>query len=70
MLRHLLMAAVVLVGMACMVQDAHATTHCCKGRVADYLFGGYGRGPFGHGYFPYAGYMPRANCTECGHRIW
>jgi hypothetical protein len=70
MFRRLLMAALIVASLACMAKESHAATHCRKGAVVDYLFGGYGRGPFGHGYVAYAGYVPYAQCTECGHRIW
>lgn len=70
MVRRLLMATLVVVSLACMVQDAHASSgHCRRGRVVNYLFGGYGPGPFGKGYVEYAGQRPIYNYTTCGHII-
>ncbi len=56
MLRHSLKAALVVVALSCLVQDARAFEHRRLRAVASYMFGGFGQGPFGHGYFPYAGY--------------
>ncbi|HVX10968.1 MAG TPA: hypothetical protein VHC22_07305 [Pirellulales bacterium] len=61
MLRHSLKAALVAVALTSLVQDAHASNHRRLRAVAKYLFGDFGPGPFGHGYFPYAGYPPYKN---------
>lgn len=55
MLRQSLKAALIVFALASLVQDAQGKGRC-NGRVANYFFGGYGTGPFGYGYFPYAGW--------------
>ncbi len=67
MLRRSLMTTLVVVSLACVVQDAHAAGHCH--RVVKYFFGGYGPGPFGKGQVVYAGQPPIVNHTTCGHII-
>lgn len=62
MLRQLLRTALVVFAIAGLVQDAHGKGRCCRGGVAHYLFGGCGPGPFGHGYFPYAGWYQYGDC--------
>jgi hypothetical protein len=69
MVRRSLVAALVLVTLACMVQHSHAARHNRRGRVASYLFGGYGPGPFGKGHVNYAGHPPIQNYTNLGRRV-
>jgi len=74
MLRHSWKAALVVVALACMVNDAHSSSRCrpsstCRRSVADYLFGGWGPGPFGNGEVSYAGYVPYEKRAECGCKI-
>ena len=69
MLRRLLIAALIVVSLACVIQKSHAA---CNGRrcgLIEFLFGGYGPGPFGKGEFSYAGYTPPPIYTECGCRL-
>jgi hypothetical protein len=56
MLRHSLKAGLVVVVLACLIQDAHASGHPRRRAVVSDSFGGYGPGPFGHGDFMYNGY--------------
>lgn len=58
MLRRSLQAVLVVVALASAVEEADAGHHH-RGGVVDYLFGGYGPGPFGHGDFSYAGWTSR-----------
>ena len=70
MLRRTWMAALVVVALACCVQDSHAAHHCRRSSTANCLFGGYGCGLFGNGGgYCYAGYCPPPVYTECGCRI-
>jgi hypothetical protein len=72
MVRRLLLAALVVASLACVVQDAQAAGACkgCRGKgVLNYLFGGYGPGPFGNGQVSYAGHPPICNTTNCGRPI-
>jgi hypothetical protein len=72
MLRRSLIAALVVVLLASSVQNANAAGRpsCPRlARIMDYLFGGYGYGPFGRGYVSYAGHPPIYNHTTCGHPI-
>ncbi|HTU24025.1 MAG TPA: hypothetical protein VMF30_01430 [Pirellulales bacterium] len=55
MLRHSLKAALVIVALACLIQDAQATNHARRRAAVSYWLGGFGPGPFGHGNFVYAG---------------
>lgn len=66
MLRRILLAVLVVASLASIAQDAHAARQPRRGRVMNYLFGGYGPGPFGNGYFSYAGHPPIRNYTERG----
>jgi hypothetical protein len=56
MLRHSLKVVLVVVALTCAIQDGHAGGRPRRKPVANYLFGGYGPGPFGYGDFVYAGY--------------
>ena len=69
MLRRTLLAVLVVASLACLVQNAHAAGHSRRGRVMNYLFGGYGPGPFGNGNFSYAGHPPIYNYTIRGRRL-
>ncbi|HZZ81410.1 MAG TPA: hypothetical protein VFE62_23110, partial [Gemmataceae bacterium] len=68
MFRRLLMAVLIVVALASLSQDVQAASRCPpRCGVCDYLFGGYGHGPFGYGGgFVYAGYVPPCNYTQCG----
>lgn len=69
MLRHSLIAALVVVALAGTVKAGHPPRHCCRDKVVNYLFRGYGPGPFGHGDFWYAGWYPYDNRTCCGCKV-
>lgn len=70
MMRRFLVTALVVVSLAGMVETANATCpKCAKGKIINYLFGGYGPGPFGNGYVTYAGHPPICNQTTCGRPI-
>jgi len=56
MLRYSLKAALLVVALACLIQDSRAGGQPCRKPVAKHKFGGYGSGPFGYGDFVYAGY--------------
>jgi hypothetical protein len=69
MLRRSLAAALVVVALASVAQDVHASGHSRRGGCFSYFFGGYGPGTFGYGDVSYAGYSPYVNRTCCGCRI-
>ena len=61
MLRHAVKAALVVVALSCLVQDAQASGRQASGNhrrkpAANSWVGGYGRGPFGHGEVYYNGW--------------
>ncbi len=64
MLRNILMATLVVVAFACLIQDTNASAQSCRRSVCDYLFGGYCSGPFGYGDFVYNG---RSTCNYQAH---
>jgi hypothetical protein len=66
MLQHALQAVLVVVALASVAEDAHGAHHHRRGGVVDYLFGGYGPGPFGYGDFSYAG---STSHTVMRHRV-
>jgi hypothetical protein len=57
MSRHSLMAALVVAVLGGLVSDVHAGNQARHERLRHYLTG-YGRGPFGYGYFPYPEPIP------------
>lgn len=59
MLRRSLLAVLFVVALTALADDSQAAGHSHRGGVANYLFGGYGPGPFGHGDFTYAGWTSR-----------
>jgi hypothetical protein len=70
MLRRSLQAVLVVVALASLVEDSHAATaqhHAAA--VVDYLFGGYGYGPLGHGDFSYVGYAPSRTVYRHGEMV-
>ncbi len=69
MLRRSMMAVLVVAALACIARDAQAGNPCCRQKVLEYLFGGYGPGPFGKGEFSYAGQYPIDNRTCRGCKI-
>ncbi len=69
MFRRFLLAALVVVSLASLTQETQAAQRCCRKSAICGFFEGYGRGPFGHGYFAYGGYCPQPNSTCCGCRI-
>ena len=69
MLRRLLMAMLVVASLVSMVQGTFAAGQPRRGKVVNYLFGGYGPGPFGKGQVSYAGHPPIYNYTNRGHRV-
>ena len=69
MLRRTLLALLVVASLTTLVQTADAAGPPRRGRILNYLFGGYGPGPFGTGYFSYAGHPPIRNYTEHGRRL-
>ena len=55
-MRYSLMAVLVVVALGCLLQDAHAANpNRRRPTIVNYLFGGYGRGPFGYGEVFYNG---------------
>ncbi len=74
MSRRLMKATLIAVALACAAQDANAACNgSCNSNqprrsVADYLFGGYGPGPFGHGDVTYAGAYSRTCFSAQGNR--
>jgi len=68
MLRRICIVALIAVSLSSMARDSHAAPQCRSrcGAVVEYLFGGYCKGPFGHGPVSYAGHPPIHACTECG----
>ncbi len=59
MVRCFLKATLVVVAIGCLIQDVHAAGPPRRRSVIEYLFGGYGHGPFGKGDFIYNG-----QCTD------
>lgn len=68
MLRQSMKAVMIAVALAGMVKCGQHSNPCRRS-ICDYLFGGYGPGPFGHGEFGYAGYYPQDNRTCHGCKI-
>jgi hypothetical protein len=68
MLRHSLKAALVVVALACLVPDGRAAGHSRPRPLANYLFGGFGPGPFGYGDFVYAGHSTYNYQANARHR--
>jgi hypothetical protein len=66
MVRRIWIVALIVLSLASFAHDAQAAYRWRRGAIVDYLFGGYCRGPFGYGDFPYAGHCPMHDYAECG----
>jgi hypothetical protein len=73
MLRRICIVALIAVSLTSIARDTQASTTKCRSRcgaVVEYLFGGYCKGPFGHGNVSYAGHPPMHAWTECGCQLF